>query len=206
MPLVRCIGFAVSVAVLSISSAHAEGLYSPQFPKASWTELRDRGVIKQTLDASCGAASLASLLTYYYQVPVQEIHIIALLDIKNANTYSFKDLAGVTEKIGFKSVFLEMDIEALRAVQIPMIVHLNTIDGVHFSVVRPISDEFVMLMDPAWGNTRLTISQFEAIWYSAGNKGNAMAVLPHEGSVVSGDPEFYNSVGDGGSHFFMVQH
>ena len=42
----------------------------------SWKEQKDAGVVKQDLDYSCGASSLATILTYFYQNPTSERQIL----------------------------------------------------------------------------------------------------------------------------------
>lgn len=37
-------------------------------PTQSWLELRDENLTRQKYDYSCGAASLSTILTYYYNV------------------------------------------------------------------------------------------------------------------------------------------
>src|SRR5574342_503698 len=42
----------------------------------SFVDLRDQGVVKQTLDYSCGAASFATLLTYGLNDPITELEVL----------------------------------------------------------------------------------------------------------------------------------
>lgn len=37
-------------------------------PTRSWLELRDENLTRQKYDYSCGAASLSTILTYYYKI------------------------------------------------------------------------------------------------------------------------------------------
>ena len=48
-------------------------------PRSSWKALRDRHVVKQQLDYSCGAAALATLLRNYFGEETSERDILDML-------------------------------------------------------------------------------------------------------------------------------
>lgn len=59
------------------SALWERGHWSPQHH--TFKELRDRGVIKQQEDYSCGAAALATLMIYYFGDETPEKEILDLL-------------------------------------------------------------------------------------------------------------------------------
>lgn len=68
--------------------------------KTTYKDIKDSKVTKQDVDYSCGASSLSTILTYFYQTPKTERQILddmALDDVMS----SFLDLAKVSEKYGF---------------------------------------------------------------------------------------------------------
>jgi predicted double-glycine peptidase len=60
----------------------------------SWKSIRDSRVVKQDLDYSCGAASIATLLSEYYQRPTSEKEILDLLvaETDKKGAASFADM------------------------------------------------------------------------------------------------------------------
>ena len=74
----------------------------------SWKSLRDHQTVKQDLDYSCGAASIATVLTEYYQRPTTEKEVLELLLNVNGKKgkASFSDMEKVLPKLGFKGIGL----------------------------------------------------------------------------------------------------
>lgn len=146
---------------------------------ATWKDSRDDKVTKQDVDYSCGASSLSTILTYFYQTPKTEQQILddmALDDVMS----SFLDLAKVSEKYGFTSRGVMMDYDTLTKLKIPAIVYVNHKRSDHFSVVRAIDEYNVYLADSSWGNRTLTRRQFEKMWLTTDNqsKGKVLLILP----------------------------
>ena len=80
-------------------------------PISSWIDIRDSRIIKQSLDYSCGAASLATILNEFYGLDLTEADIFNRLE--NQEALSFSDLAKVFEDFGFKAGGLRVDFEKL---------------------------------------------------------------------------------------------
>lgn len=146
----------------------------------SYKDKKDAGVVKQDLDYSCGASSLATILTYFYQQPTSESQILndmALADVMA----SFSDLATVSQKYGFTAKAIITNYETLSKLTIPAIVYLNHKRSDHFSVVRAIDNDRVYLADSSWGNRVLSKKQFEQMWYTSNDqnyKGRVLLILP----------------------------
>lgn len=146
----------------------------------SWKEKKDSNVIKQDLDYSCGASSLATILTYFYKEPISERQILedmALSDVMS----SFSDLASVSQKYGFIAKGFTTNYDTLSKLKIPAIVYLNHKRSDHFSVIRAIDEHRVYLADSSWGNRTLGKKQFEAIWNTVDDpnyKGRVLLILP----------------------------
>jgi predicted double-glycine peptidase len=139
----------------------------------SWTELRDRNVAKQNRDYSCGAASLCTLLRYYWGDNVKEQKILDELDqmlkpderrdrIKNG--LSMTDLRRVSVKLGYVASIGTVSFQQLSESKIPVIVGLKVDKFDHFVVFRGTDGYWAYLADPARGNIRAPIKDFVEHW------------------------------------------
>jgi predicted double-glycine peptidase len=80
-------------------------------------ELRDKDVIKQRLDYSCGAAALATLLRYYFNEPISEAQVLKAivsrlsedeLRLKESRGFSLLDLKRAAEDLGYRAAGFEL--------------------------------------------------------------------------------------------------
>lgn len=149
-------------------------------PITTWKEMRDAQVVKQDLDYSCGASSLSTILTHFYQQPITEEQILTDMNLTSMMA-SFQDLAVVSQKYGFTVKGIATNYDTLRKLKIPAIVYLNHKRSDHFSVIKSINETHIVLADPSWGNRTLTKSQFEAMWHTRSSdnlKGSVLLILP----------------------------
>ena len=155
-------------------------------PVKSWKRLRDDRVVKQDLDYSCGAASLATLLNGYYGQNVSEAALLKAMD-KGDGRASFEDMAHALTAFGFKAQGFAASWEQLARLRMPVIVYLKHRKDDHFSVLRGIDGETVWLADPSLGNRSYSRQQFEAMWNTRGGElaGKFLAVLPLQADLVS---------------------
>lgn len=168
-------------------SAHADNLSSRTgvlSAATTWKDKRDSQVTKQDKDYSCGASSLSTILTYFYQTPTTEVQILQAMSTKKQQQdimASFKDLATVSKEYGFVGKGIATNYDSLKHIKIPVIVYLNHKRSDHFSVVRAIDDNYVYLSDASWGNRTLTRKQFENMWHTRNNdhlQGRVLLILP----------------------------
>lgn len=146
----------------------------------TWQNIQKKNVVKQNVDYSCGSASLATILTYFYNQPTTESQVIKDLAL-NKQMASFQDLANVSQKYGFIGKGIATNYDSLKKIKIPAIVYLNHNRTDHFSVLRAIDDTHVYLADPSWGNRTLTRKQFEKIWNTRNDsqyQGKVLLILP----------------------------
>lgn len=146
---------------------------------ATWKDSRDDKVTKQDVDYSCGASSLSTILTHFYQLPKTEQQILDDMALDDVMA-SFADLASVSEKYGYTARGMTMDYDTLAKIKIPAIVYVNHKRSDHFSVVRAIDKQNVYLSDSSWGNRTLTRKQFEKLWLTTDNNtsGKVLLILP----------------------------
>lgn len=208
----------------------------------TWKDRRDEGIIKQTLDASCGSAATATILRAFYGQDISERDILAeviaanlaevasdferairstliraaldgamtneelktrlLVQILRAAsdgmtftdtqerfakavqdqltaTASFSDLKQAVEKFGFRAVAWSLVFGQLKYLNVPVIAYLRHRGQDHFSVVRGVStDGLVLLGDPIWGNQKFEARRFRRMWKTDGDAGKVLAILP----------------------------
>ena len=149
-------------------------------PIRSWKTLRDARIVKQDLDFSCGAASLATILNSFYKQTVNEKILLEAMDKGNFRA-SFDDMARMLPKFGFHAIGYAVSFEQLIKLKIPVVVYLKYRKDDHFSVLRGIDANTVWLADSALGNRYYSRSQFLNMWETRGDaslKGKILAVLP----------------------------
>jgi predicted double-glycine peptidase len=141
-------------------------------PVRSLQEIRHEGVVIQKWDTSCGAAALATVLTYALNHPVSErevasgmLRMTEPLKVKHRNGFSLLDMKHFVETRGFTGAgYREMTLEQLLAFQSP-IVPIVQYGNPHFIVVRGLNrDGRLNVADPGFGNRSMSIARFEAVW------------------------------------------
>lgn len=139
----------------------------------SWSELKDRNVCKQDRDYSCGAASLCTLLKFYWGDDINEQRILNTVDnmltpaerkdrIKNG--LSLTDLRKASVKLGYVSSIGVVTFDQLSQSKIPVVVGLKVDKFDHFAVFRGTDGIWVYLADPARGNMRAPVQDFLEHW------------------------------------------
>jgi len=128
-------------------------------------------VVRQRFDLSCGAAAVATLLTYFYGDQVEERSIIE-------ETLKFGDKAKI-EKDGFSMLELKRYGErrgyvvqgfritkpdAIGEIKIPFLTLVNNRGYNHFVIVKGVKDGTVFLADSAFGNRSRPLQEFKAEW------------------------------------------
>ncbi|WP_394261898.1 C39 family peptidase [Moraxella boevrei] len=175
MKMIFCIAL---VSVINIAHADWKTIQTLT-TKTTWKDVRDNKISKQDVDYSCGASSLSTILTYFYQTPKTEQQILEDMALDDVMA-SFLDLAKVSEKYGFVARGMTMDYQTLSKVKIPVIVYVNHKRSDHFSVVRAIDKNNVYLSDSSWGNRTLSKKQFEKLWLTTNHNtsGKVLLILP----------------------------
>jgi predicted double-glycine peptidase len=171
------------VLVLASLAAEAAQSYPPLV--RSMKELRDAGVVRQRFDYSCGAAALATLLTYSLDDPVDEASVLAAVIRESGpegvaalqkRGLSLLDLAGVAQARGYRAQGFRMPADQLARVSRPVIVFIKPRGYEHFAVLKGVRGDRVYLADPSLGNVRLPLYQFLAMWADESGRGIVFAV------------------------------
>lgn len=142
-------------------------------PVASWRTVRRQNMVSQSKEYTCGAASLATILKYYYEAPIGEEAVLnAALGRLNAdeladrqeNGLSMEDLATAAKRLGYASATLELKFDKLSGLPMPVVVRLVQGDFKHFVVLRGVVGSRVFVADPLRGNSRVAIPRFQREW------------------------------------------
>lgn len=176
------IGFLV-LAMLNISAV-ASPIFlsnsSGNIQITDWNSQKNKNVVKQNFDFSCGASSLSTIFNHFYQSPISEQKILQDMN-KTDGMATFLDMAKIINSYGFKAQGLATNYHTLMQLKIPVVVYLNHRRNDHFSVLRAATATHVYLADSSWGNRRLSRQQFEQMWHTrndAALAGRILMVLP----------------------------
>lgn len=137
----------------------------------SLKEIREQGVVMQKWDNSCAAASIATVLTYGFKDPVTERFAAEKMleqtepkKVRAQGGFSLLDLKNFVESRGFVgNAYKNLAIDDLGVFHAP-IVPINIKGYNHYVVFNGVAIDHVHLADPAFGNRRLPIADFEKIW------------------------------------------
>lgn len=145
----------------------------------SWSEFRDENVVKQKYDYSCGTASIATVLNYYFGENVSEREVLEFLlkrldrelrskeELEESDfAFSFQDLKVYASSRNYKALGLAMPIETLKKLKVPAILYVETRGYEHFTVFKGMDNRFVYLADPSFGNLKMRLSRFKKAFYT----------------------------------------
>ena len=159
-------------------------------PLLSMKDLRDRNVIKQRFDYSCGAAALATILRYGFGDDVTERDVLVQLfnleseeqkQVSVREGFSLLDLQRVAQTRGYRAEGFRLAPQDLSRLSGPVIVFIQPRGYRHFAVLRGIRDDRVYLADPSLGNIRMPAYRFLESWLDESGTGVIFVVEPTAG-------------------------
>ncbi|MDV2857271.1 C39 family peptidase [Oceanimonas sp. CAM02] len=129
------------------------------------------GVVKQQTDFSCGAASVATILKYSYNMHTNEKWVLdGMLAMANPDQvaqfgFSMLDMKNYVEMLGMEAKGFKIKDKEIVKLKIPSIVLLDIKGFQHFVVIKKVdSENRVYLADPALGNKIVEMDEFLAGW------------------------------------------
>lgn len=179
--------FAAAALALGAGAAGAE-----RAPVRSLLEIRQANMVAQQWDTSCGAAALATVLTYHFGEPVSEREVAQgmlgrtdPLRVKVRGGFSLLDLKRFAEARGFQADgYLNVSLAELA--QFGTAIVPVDFDGYpHFVVFRGRSADRVLIADPAYGNRSVEVEHFQKAW----QKMAFVVERPGGGAAPGGGPE-----------------
>ena len=137
----------------------------------SMIELRRAQVVRQQWDLTCGAAAIATLMTYQLARPVTERQVtLAMLRqtspllVRMRLGFSLLDLKRYASTQGLEaSGYGELGLDDVVAMA-PVIVPIRSHGFRHFVVLRGRLGDRLLLADPAFGNRTVSLDTFQAEW------------------------------------------
>jgi predicted double-glycine peptidase len=170
----RAVARAALIAALLTFGADRAGA-TERRPVRSLLEIRQDKVVVQAWDLSCGAAALATVLNHQHADPVSEREIaLGLMSRKEyienpelvqlRQGFSLLDLKRFVDARGYEGIgYGRLTLADLEA-KAPIVVPIEVKGYNHFVVFRGRLGNRVLLADPAFGNTTMTVSAFERAW------------------------------------------
>ncbi len=135
--------------------------------------LRERKFVKiipQSRDYSCGAAAMATILTYHFgrdtseTNAIQDMLEVADTEVVKKKGFSLLDLKNYAESIGYRAGGYKVQPELLVKINKPTIALVDVRGYSHFVVLKGVRGEDVFIADPAWGNRIMNFNDFIKAW------------------------------------------
>lgn len=143
-------------------------------PVKSMNAMRFQSVIHQHFDFSCGSAAVATLLTYSYNDPTDEMKVFKWMwdhgdkPVIEKEGFSLLDMKNYLEAHGFVANGFRTSLSNLAKVNLPAIALIDFNGYMHFVVVKGIDPEHVLVGDPALGLRLVSRKSFDAMWKKNG--------------------------------------
>jgi predicted double-glycine peptidase len=166
-------------------------------PVTTLKELRDRNVVRQSFDYSCGAAALATLLTYGFGDPVSEKEILSSIlnrlsgdqeALRRKEGLSLLDLQRYAHERGYRALGFRLQADQLSKLARPVMVFISPRGYEHFAVLRGIRGNRAFIADPATGNIRMSVQRFRGMWQDEGGKGVIFVVERRDSGDIRSTP------------------
>jgi predicted double-glycine peptidase len=143
----------------------------PRRPVVSLAEMRHATVVMQRWDLSCGAAAIATLLTYDLGDAVTERAAAEAmlgrtdpLQVRVQGGFSLLDLQEYAQSLGYEAEgYRLVSLDDLVAMA-PAIIPIDAHGYDHFVVFRGVRRDRVLLADPAFGRRAMPNATFVRAW------------------------------------------
>lgn len=111
-------------------------------------------VIKQEQLSECGHACVAMIGNYHGHTI--DLYSLRMIEPPSMNGSSMLDLVRLLEKLDFTTRAIRVDIDELKYVQSPAILHWNMN---HFVVLKSVYRQYIVVHDPAVGERRISFNE-----------------------------------------------
>ncbi len=180
----RCVGQTMRAPVRDGSRTFSRSVLT-------WNEIKYQNVVMQQKDYSCGAASLATVLKYYWGKDVGEMDVLLALErslkpnaLKDRveNGLTMADLKVVSDRMGYDAAVGKLDsVQKLAESKVPLILAIQVEEDLsHFVVYRGSANGYIYLADPVLGNVRISEPELARTWIK-----NAVFVVTLPGKTSS---------------------
>jgi predicted double-glycine peptidase len=168
---------AISVCVLLFCFNSPKALLaeppSHYFKLKSLRQMQLERIDKQTRDYSCGAASLAILLSHYFKDTYLEIELLddilarlpeEELKIRIEEGFSILDLKMLLNRLGYEAEGVKLPLESVALLEGPIIILLKKDKLNHFVVLKGAKQGKAFIADPIAGNYRMPLFELGKQW------------------------------------------
>jgi uncharacterized protein len=165
-----------------------DGRHQFQIKVPNYVAIRNRNIVMQQRDFSCGAACLATICRYYWGDDITEEMVLEQLDTlltaaetedRIMNGLAMSDLRRAAVKLGYQSVVGTTTFAKLGEMKVPAIVGIQPMGHKHFVVLKGTFGDWVYLADPIRGNIRMPAWEFCQQWQK-----NAILVVYKPGEKI----------------------
>ncbi len=138
----------------------------------SMQERKFRNLVRQHTDYSCGAAALATILRYAYNLEADEATVIEGMmgvsdpELVQQRGFSLLDIKRYVESLGMRGRGYRVNEERLRSLRVPGLVLMDVRGFRHFVVLKQVRGDAVDLADPILGNRSIPLEEFLQSWPS----------------------------------------
>jgi predicted double-glycine peptidase len=157
-----------------------------EFAVKSYHEFRNENVIRQSYEQSCGASSLAALISMLDIKQLSELDVLEKMSENknslNTDMVSFKDLKETSAKLGYEAQGYRLDRNLFDKLNIPVLVKIeNDPRFPHFVIAINHPGDFVTIMDPSFGEYVSLKSDFFKLWDRQSKGGYALILASNSG-------------------------
>nr|VFJ60217.1 MAG: Peptidase C39 family protein [Candidatus Kentron sp. DK]VFJ61350.1 MAG: Peptidase C39 family protein [Candidatus Kentron sp. DK] len=144
---------------------------------STWHDLRWQRTIPQTLETSCSAGAIATLLHFHFDDPTGEKEVLTWIgDYRQSRFPGEEQRRGVS--MAEMRVFLESrgyaatgfavksgaKVRSLPKISAPVILHLERWEQGHFVLLESVREGWARIADPAQGNRRVPVAELADRW------------------------------------------
>jgi len=190
------------VASLTVSAFAEAGAFlatgGGQFsvPVKSMQAMRFQSVVHQQYDFSCGSAAVATLLTYNYDDPTDEGKVFKWMwdhgnkPVIQKKGFSLFDMKSYLVAHGFEANGYHVPLSTLAEKDIPAIALIDFNGYMHFVVIKGVTQQDVLVGDPALGLRIIPRERFDAMW----KNNNGILFVITDGKGLKHAEATFNSV------------
>jgi len=141
---------------IGICEAHSVSVgcpsrFSPTLQHGNQMKIR---AILQSESAECGLACIAMIANHHgFKTSLRELRQQFPISMKGSN---LTQLIAIADKIGFQCRAVRLELEDLRKLKLPCVLHW---DMNHFVTLVRVTAEMILVIDPAYGERRLSYKE-----------------------------------------------
>jgi uncharacterized protein len=159
------------------------------------------GIVPQSKTTTCGAAALATLMTYHMSTPVTEKELLKAVANDGFRLSSAYEITQMAKFKGIRLRALRASKESLQLEDsllpaIVRVIHPSIVNDVkegrpvkemlhHFLVLTKVEDDKFYLKDPAYGNSWVPRSEFMRMWLDPSLSADSVDKKGNYGVVIS---------------------